>query len=66
MRNYRDELKDKLSQDSLAYVLAFVGDVDSLVRLAKNAGHVQGLKAAADLYDEIRKDNNAPQRKENG
>lgn len=66
MRNYRDELKDKLTHDCLAHNLSFVGDMDSLIKLAKSAGYVQGLKAAADLFDEVRKENNAPQRKTDG
>lgn len=52
-RHFASELADRIVRDSVAFHLKPV-DTD---RLARDAGFVQGLQAAKDLYEEIDKHN---------
>ena len=54
-RSFTAELDDRIKNDAVARMTAATSD--DAYKLLKDAGYIQGLKAARDLYDEILRGN---------
>ena len=54
-RSFTAELDDRIKADAVARLIA--ATPDDAQKLLKDAGYIQGLKAARDLFDEVMRSN---------